>query len=306
MMHKSLIVLAVSLSAVFLSASAAFATWSIVAVDNETGEVGVAVASCVGFEVSVVPVLVPGVGAGASQANISLPSGQRMADAIASGLSAQDTIDAVLAADDATEERQFGVVVLGDSGAGWTGGDTLDVALDERSRDGTASAQGNILASRDVVSDALEAFDAASGNLADRLVTALVAGADAGGDARCDEQTATAAALVVAQPGDDVYTHTADTPNGPDTSDESLPAVFVSVLVERGGDRAPDRLAAAWASAEDTSGSRPIAIREVDPGADIATSRSLSGATLVLGAVFLVGIAVAAWLIYTREKPSRD
>ena len=189
MIPRVLVVLGLALAMVGVVAASAEATWSVVAVDEETGEVGVAVASCVGFEVTVVPVLVPGVGAGASQANISKPSGQRMVDALAGGASAQETIDTVVDADDGMEERQFGVVVLGDGGAGWTGGDTIDVAIDRRSDDGTVAAQGNILVSQEVVDATIAAFGAADGQLADRLLAGLVAGADAGGDARCSSRS---------------------------------------------------------------------------------------------------------------------
>jgi uncharacterized Ntn-hydrolase superfamily protein len=284
------------------AAASADATWSVVAVDEETGEVGVAVASCVGFEVTVVPVLVPGVGAGASQANISGPSGQRMVDALTAGTPAQETIDAVVAADDGSEERQFGVVVLGDAGAGWTGGDTLDVAVDKRSSDGTVAAQGNILVSGEVVDAAIAAVEATDGTLADRLIAGLVAGADAGGDARCGDQTATSAALLVARPGDQNYAYTDTSPAGPDPSIDPVPSVFVSVLVNKGDDRAPDRLAAVWAAADQDAPS--VAIRQIDTGADTAIQGSSTIVLLLLGAVLLGALVVAGVLIYTRNKAS--
>jgi uncharacterized Ntn-hydrolase superfamily protein len=304
MFSRVLVVLGVALGMLGFGATSAEATWSVIAVDEATGEVGVAVASCVGFEVTVVPVLVPGVGAGASQANISRPSGQRMADALAGGASAQETIDVVVAADDGMEERQFGAVVLGDAGAGWTGGDTLDVAIDRRSENGTVAAQGNILVSEEVVDAAISAFDAADGQLADRLIAGLVAGADAGGDARCGDQTATAAALVVARPGDQNYAHTDSTPIGPDPENDPVPSIFISVLVEKGGVRAPDRLAGVWAAADQDAPS--VAIRQINPGADTAVRGSQTIVLLVLGAVFLGALVAAGLLIYTRNKANTE
>jgi uncharacterized Ntn-hydrolase superfamily protein len=302
MFSRVLVVFGVALVMLGFSASSAEATWSVVAVDEETGEVGVAVASCVEFEVTVVPVLVPGVGAGASQANISKPSGQRMVDALAGGASAQETIDAVVAADNGMEERQFGAVVLGDAGAGWTGGDTLDVAIDRRSEDGTVAVQGNILVSQDVVDAAISAFDAADGQLADRLIAGLVAGADAGGDAHCGDQTATAAALVVARPGDQNYTYTDTTPLGPDPETDPVPSIFVSVLVEKGGVRAPDKLAEVWAAADQDAPS--VVIRQIDPGADTTAQGSRTIIVVSLGLVFLGALIVAGVLIFTRNKAS--
>ena len=301
---RPVFVLALAVALLGIGATAAHATWSVVAADEATGEVGVAVASCVGFEVTVVPVLVPGVGAGASQAHISKPSGDRIVDALAGGSSAKETIDAVVAADDGSEERQFGVVVLGDGGAGWTGGDTLDVALDKRSDDDTVSVQGNILVSEEVVDSAIAAFDAAEGDLADRLVAALVAGADAGGDSRCGDQTATAAALVVARPGDQTYSYTETTPLGPDPKTDSVPSIFVSVLVEKGNVRAPDRLAEVWANADQDAPS--VAIRQIDPGADAAVGGSRTIVVVFLGIVFLGALIVAGLLIYTRKKPRSE
>jgi uncharacterized Ntn-hydrolase superfamily protein len=303
MFSRMFVVFAVAFAMLGFAATSAEATWSVIAVDETTGEVGVAVASCVGFEVTVVPILVSGVGAGASQANISRPSGQRMVDALVDGASAQETIDTVVDADDGMEERQFGVVVLGDAGAGWTGGDTIDVAIDRRSENGTVAAQGNILVSEDVVDAAIAGFGSAEGELADRLIAGLVAGADAGGDARCGDQTATSAALVVARPGDPDYAYTDTTPLGPDPAVDLVPSVFVSVLVEKGGERAPDELAEVWAAADQDAPS--VVIRQIDPGADTAAQGSPTIVVVFLGIAFLIGIVVAGALILTRNKAAR-
>jgi uncharacterized Ntn-hydrolase superfamily protein len=223
-----------------------------------------------------------------------------MVDALAGGASAQETIDAVVAADDGMEERQFGVVVLGDGGAGWTGGDTLDVAIDRRSEDGTVAVQGNILVSEEVVDAAIAAFNGTDGHLADRLIAGLVAGADAGGDARCGDQTATAAALIVARPGDQTYSYTAAVPIGPDPATDPVPSIFISVLVDKGDIRAPDRLARVWADADQETQS--VAIRQIDPGADTAARGLPTIVVILLGIVFLGALVVAGVLIYTRTR----
>jgi uncharacterized Ntn-hydrolase superfamily protein len=281
----------VALTAMALvGAGSAQATWSIVGVDEATGEVGVAVASCVGFEVTVVPVLVPGIGAAASQADISGESGERIVAAMEPGVSAQDVIDATVVADDRPDDRQFGAVVIGGGGAGWSGADTFAVAIDQRNADSTASAQGNILVAAAVVDDALAAFDSTDGELADRLLAGLLAGADAGGDSRCDEQTATAAALIVADPDDPLWSHTDAGPLGVDPADAPTPSVFVSVLVERGGERAPDRLVDEWVTA-DRDGSS-ILIRQIDEGADTAAARARTIVTIGLAIVALGAIAL--------------
>jgi len=298
--RKAFVVFGVFAAVFGMGAQVAQATWSVVAVDPETGEAGVAVASCVGFELSVVPVLVPGVGAAASQADISKSSGERFVEALSSGATATETIDAVVAADDAPEDRQFGVVVLGDGGAGWTGSDTFDVAIDRRSTDRTVSVQGNTLVSERVVEAALAAFEASAGDLPDRLLAALVAGADEGGDSRCGDQTATSAALIVARPGDESYAYTDAGVLGVDPSDEVVPSVFVSVLVEAGGDRAPDRLVDAWVTSDQNA--QTVVVREIDAGADTTLNGARTTVLVFLGIVVAIGVIVVVAFVRRRSR----
>ncbi len=305
MMRRSLIVAVLGTALMAVGAWPASATWSVVAVDPDTGEVGVAVASCVGFEVTVVPVLVPGVGAAASQASISKLSGGRLVEAISGGASAEQAIDSVVAADDAPDSRQFGVVVLDDGGAGWTGSEAFDVAVDRRSDDGMVSVQGNILVSDAVVDAAIVGFEASDGDLPDRLLAGLVAGADAGGDSRCGDQTATSATLIVARSGDQNYAHTDAVPLGVDPDTEVVPSVFVSVLVEEGSDRAPDRLVQAWNNADHAAES--VVIRQIDDGADSAMQQGRTIVFVFLGAAALIGailiVSFAVWVRHRRSTP---
>jgi hypothetical protein len=169
------------------------------------------------------------------------------------------------------------------------------------------AAQGNILVSDAVVDDAIAAFEAAEGELADRLLAGLLAGADAGGDSRCGDQTATAAALLVARPADSVYAHTDGSVFGVDPDATAVPSVFVSVLVGRNGDRAPDRLAAEWANADRDAPS--IVIRQVDDGADVAASRLTLMAIVVL-VVLVAGVVVllvtAGWMWRRRRGAAAE
>jgi hypothetical protein len=112
----------------------------------------------------------------------------------------------ITASDPMAAVRQYGVVTLDGKTAAFTGQNTQDWAGDAQG-DGV-TAQGNILYGPEVVSDALAAFEADPDvcpfTLADRLLVALEAGANRGGDNRCSmEQTALAAVLVVAGPDDD-------------------------------------------------------------------------------------------------------
>ncbi len=280
------------------TSSTAHATWSIVGIDADTGEVGVAVASCVGFEVSVVPVIVPGFGAAASQADISSASGDRFVEALEAASDAEATIDAVVAADEAADSRQFGAVVLDGGAAGWSGADTSDVSLDRQTD--SVSVQGNILTSEDVVADAIAAWEATEGALADRLLAALTAGADAGGDSRCGSQTATAAALIVGRPGDAGYAFTDRGVTGVDPESDDVPSIFLSVLVEQGDERAVDRLADVWAAADQTASS--VVIRQIDDGADTAFQRSQTIVLVALGAIGVLLVGVVVIIVRSRRQ----
>lgn len=171
-------------------------TFSIVAFDPATGDLGVAVASkfpCVG---AVVPWAKAGVGAVATQAWANTAFGPDGLGLMAGGMPAAEALDAVLEGDDGRDERQAGFVdgrggaatFTGSGCVHWAGGVT----------DGTVAAQGNILAGEAVVRELAHAFAAAEGDLSDRLLAALLAGDAAGGDRRGKQS---AALLVVREAG---------------------------------------------------------------------------------------------------------
>jgi uncharacterized Ntn-hydrolase superfamily protein len=171
-------------------------TFSIVAFDPATGDLGVAVASkfpCVG---AVVPWAKAGVGAVATQAWANTAFGPDGLGLMAGGMPAAEALDAVLEGDDGRDERQAGFVdgrggaatFTGSGCVHWAGGVT----------DGTVAAQGNILAGEAVVKELVRAFGAAEGDLSDRLLAALLAGDAAGGDRRGKQS---AALLVVREGG---------------------------------------------------------------------------------------------------------
>ncbi len=164
-------------------------TFSIVAHDPATGEVGVAVQSRVFGVGQRVAWAQGGVGAIATQAqsNESFgPNGLRM---LAAGLTAQETLDALLARDQDRDRRQVGVVDAQGAVARWTGPGCLDWAGDAAGAGFTC--QGNILAGADVVAAMARAFEEAAGQeLARRMIAALEAGQAAGGDSRGQQSAA--------------------------------------------------------------------------------------------------------------------
>ena len=157
-------------------------TYSIVAFDETTGEVGAAVQSkyfCVG---AVVPWVRAGVGAVATQAAAVAGFGPRLLELLAAGVTPGDAIDRVLADDPGRGTRQLGVVDTSGRAASWTGDECNEWAGDLLG-EGFA-VQGNILAGEAVVDEMARAYRETAGPLAERLMAALEAGEAAGGDRR--------------------------------------------------------------------------------------------------------------------------
>ena len=173
-------------------------TFSLVALDPDTGQLGIAVASCTLAVGRAVPWARAGVGAVATQASSNRGYGPRALDLLAAGTEAADALDRLVAGDADAAQRQVGVIGVTGAPAGWTGGECLP-ACGQVVADGVA-ALGNMLASRSVVPSLAQGYAEATGDLAARLLAALRAGADSGGDLRGRQA---AALLVVAGERDD-------------------------------------------------------------------------------------------------------
>ncbi len=169
-------------------------TFSIAAYDPDEDAFGVGVASKFLAVGAVVPWARAGVGAIATQAYGKLTFGPNGLDLLASGKSAQETLDQLLEADPLREQRQVGIVDNQGRSAAHTGNQCFAWA-GHRSAEGF-TCQGNILVGEQVIDAMAQAFTSARGELADRLYAALVAGDDAGGDRRGKQ----ASALYVARP----------------------------------------------------------------------------------------------------------
>ena len=170
-------------------------TFSICAVDASTGEHGVAVQSKYFAVGSVVSWARAGVGAVATQAAGIAGYGPWLLDLLADGTAPDEAIRVVLGADDARETRQLGVVAADGGSASWTGIDCNAWAGHETGPG--VAAQGNILAGEAVVTEMVRTFREGTGTLAERLVAALEAGQEAGGDVRGQQS----AAVYVERPG---------------------------------------------------------------------------------------------------------
>jgi uncharacterized Ntn-hydrolase superfamily protein len=170
-------------------------TFSIVACDLGRGDWGVAVASKFPAVGSVVPWARAGVGAIATQAHANVAYGPDGLALLQEGVSAGAAAARLTGTDDNRAARQLGVVDASGGAATFTGDECMAWA-NGMSGDGFA-CQGNILVGPEVVEAMARAFRGAEGELADRLLAALVAGDAAGGDRRGRQS----AALLVVRDG---------------------------------------------------------------------------------------------------------
>jgi len=171
------------------------ATYSIVACDRATGELGVAVQSKFIAVGAVVPWARAGIGAVATQALANTAYGPAGLRLLAEGLRPQDVLDRLTAVDPHAAERQAGIVDARGRAATYTGSGCSSWAGGHVG-DGYA-AQGNILVSEATVTAMAGTFERATGPLSVRLLGALAAGQAAGGDSRGMQ----AAALLVVRDG---------------------------------------------------------------------------------------------------------
>jgi uncharacterized Ntn-hydrolase superfamily protein len=189
-------------------------TYSIVAYDSASGDLGVAVQSKFPNVGGIVPWGRAGVGAVATQSLGNTAYGERGLDLIAQGATAEEALRIIMRSDTMLQDRQVGLVDARGNAASFTGRSTFDWA---GGRVGVApghgnvnggkgevivgrgyAAQANIMVSDQTVKNMAETFEQSRGNLADRLVAALKAGQAGGGDKRGMQS---AALLVVRKNG---------------------------------------------------------------------------------------------------------
>ena len=165
------------------------ATYSIAACDPDAGQWGVATQSKFLAVGSVVPWAQPGVGAIATQSYANPRYGPDGLALLREGLSAEEAVERLTAADDGSEHRQLGIVDREGRAATFTGKECMDWA---GGRTGSCyAAQGNILVSGDTVDAIAETFESSSGRpLSERLLDCLDAAQAAGGDSRGQQSSA--------------------------------------------------------------------------------------------------------------------
>ena len=157
-------------------------TFSIVARDPVTGALGAAVSTArlaVGNRVLHVE---HNVGAIATQANTNPLLAKEALQRLQNGVTAKDALDAVLQADEKRDERQLSIIDAKGNVAAFTGTKPDDYKNHIIGKDFIVA--GNILVGKETLEAMASAFDALKGTLADRVMAALEAGQQAGGDRR--------------------------------------------------------------------------------------------------------------------------
>ncbi len=180
-----------------------YSTFSITAVDTVTREVGSAGASCIAGSIMLSDVF-PDKGIIHTQAAYISSNQEYARTLMEQGKSPQEIVDGVVANDNNSRTRQYGIVHLTDNGttAGFTGTGCTNYKNHTLGKNYTV--QGNILLGQEILDDMEEEFLTTDGTLADKLMAALQAAKVPGADTRCERynKSTISAFLRVAKPSD--------------------------------------------------------------------------------------------------------
>ena len=157
-------------------------TFSIVARDPQTGEMGVAVQSHWFSVGSLVAWGEAGVGVVATQSFVNPSFGQRGLELLKTGKTAQEVVDELIASDEGRDVRQLAIVDSKGNSASYTGSKCIDAAGNIAGNG--YSVQANMMLNNTVWGAMSKAFENSKGPLAERLITALEAAQKEGGDIR--------------------------------------------------------------------------------------------------------------------------
>ena len=169
-------------SQLFYSENPLAHTYSIVARDIETGEMGVAVQSHWFSVGSVVGWAEAGVGAIATQSLVNISFGPRGLELLKQGLNAKQVVDSLIASDEGRNVRQLAIVDAKGNVAAYTGNKCIPFA--GHIVGDNFSVQANLMLNADVWPAMEKTFKNIKGPLAERMIAALEAGQSAGGDIR--------------------------------------------------------------------------------------------------------------------------
>jgi uncharacterized Ntn-hydrolase superfamily protein len=161
-----------------------FSTFSIIAYDPATNELGVAVQSRAFGAGAAVPYAIAGVGAVATQASANRLYGPKAIALLQQGLTPAEVIKKITDEDPGRDTRQVAVIDARGRTAVYTGKGTLEHQFAGHVAGPNFSVQGNTLAGEAVVQAMAAAYQSATGTMAERLMAVLDAGQSKGGDRR--------------------------------------------------------------------------------------------------------------------------
>ena len=163
-------------------------TYSIVALDPETGDMGVAVQSHWFLVGPLVAWGKAGVGVVATQSFINVSFGPRGLELLEKGFTPQQVVDTLLSTDEGRDVRQLAVLDITGDAASYTGKNCIPFAGNIVGEN--YSVQANLMLTDDVPTAMAKSFESSNGPLAERLVAALIAAESAGGDIRGKQSAA--------------------------------------------------------------------------------------------------------------------
>jgi uncharacterized Ntn-hydrolase superfamily protein len=178
-----------------LAQTSAWATWSIVAVDRNTGRVVISSSTCAATASpenlkQLQAVVIPGIGVAACQAGVDATHKNHtlVFDEMKKGTDPKEIIR-LLHADPDIERRQFGIVDMQGRMAGHSGSSNGTISIDVQGEvpgeNIFYSVQGNSMASREVITEAARVLRETAGSVTDRVMAAMDKAAALGGDRRC-------------------------------------------------------------------------------------------------------------------------
>ncbi|MDZ7778770.1 MAG: DUF1028 domain-containing protein [Gemmatimonadota bacterium] len=173
--------------------SSASATWSIIAMDLETGRVVISSATCAAQGpdqlMQLQAIVIPGIGVAAAQAGVDrTQANHRLIFEEMQKRTHPEQIIRMLESDPSIESRQFGIVDALGRSAGRTGSNNRDVALNmsgETEGGVLWSVQGNIIASNEALTEAARVMQESDLDMVDRVMAAMEEADALGGDSRC-------------------------------------------------------------------------------------------------------------------------
>lgn len=163
-------------------------TFSILAISHDSGLMGVATASGSTSVGDRVPHAKPRVGVIATQAYTNVTYGIKGLELLVKGLSPKESLDKLLMEDPDREMRQVAIMDFKGRKAVFTGVKTPEFRREIVGKDYVVL--GNLLAGKEVVNSMAREFERSSGDLASRMVRALKAGSESGGDRRGEKSAA--------------------------------------------------------------------------------------------------------------------